>query len=347
MMIFMVGKELFKAMSEGKMPERIPFVPVIYEHAAKVIGKSISELCQSADLLVEAQLRSYELYKNDLISVGVDIYNVEYEAMGAKFDYTDKDSLPATSDILVKCKENLKGLKVPDPQKDGRMPMFLDAAERINKEVGSEVGVSGTIMGPFTLAAIARGFENIIMDMIDDPEFVEEQLEFALEVVLEYGKAFIDRGVGVAINESWIAPPLLSPSFYKKYAVKYEKRLISELKEYGAASVALISGGRTTPIISDMASTGTSLLMCDYSNDRKLFKKFCIEHDIILRASIESKIVSNGSDEDIYKETKAVIDDCADYNKFVMGCGVVGYDTKPDRLIRFREIVRELDPRKH
>jgi len=342
----MTGKELFKAMAEGKMPEQIPFVPTIYEHAAKVIGKPVSHLCQSADLLVEAQLKCYELYRHDLISVGVDIYNVEYEAMGAKFEYSDQESLPVTSDILVTCEEEIKALKIPDPQKDGRMPLFLGAAERINKEVGCEVGVGGTIVCPFTLAAIARGFEDIIMDMIDNPEFAEEQLEFALQVALAYGKAFIDRGLGVAINESWIVPPLLSPSFYRSIVAEYETRLIFELKAYGAASVALISGGDTTPIALELVNTGTSLLMCDYFNDRKLFKKFCREHNVALRASIQSRTVAMGDDEELYREAKAVLYDCADYHKFIMGCGVVGYDTAPNRLIKFREIIKELNPRK-
>lgn len=342
----MTGKELFKTMAEGKMPDRIPFVPTIYEHAAKVIGKPIAELCQSADMIVEGQLKCYDMYQHDLISVGVDIYNIEYEAIGARFDYSDKENLPSTSDILVTNREDLNGLKVPNPLKDGRMPMLLDAAERINKAVGSEVGVGGTIVGPFTLAAIARGFEDMIMDMIDDPEFAKEQLEYALQVGLSFGKAFIDRGLGVAINESWIAPPLLSPSFYRNIAAGYEKRLISELKAYGAASVALISGGDTTAIVADMAGTGTSLLMSDFFTDRQLFKRLCREHNTSLRASIQSRTVAMGSDEDIYRETKAVLDDCADYNKFIMGCGVVGYDTALDRVIRFREIVEELDPRK-
>jgi len=341
----LTGKELFKAMAEGKMPPRIPFVPTIYEHAAKVVGKPVSLLCKNADLLVEAQLKCYEFYRHDLISVGVDIYNVEYEAMGANFKYFDDERLPETYDILVTCEEDLKALRIPNPDKDGRMPLFLDAAERINKEVGEEVGVGGTIVGPFTLAAIARGYENFVMDMIDNPDFAEAQLEFALKVGLAYGKAFIDRGLSVAINESWISPPLLSPYFYRSFAAKYEKKLISKLKNYGASSVALISGGDTTPIVADMVKTGTSLLMCDYRNDRKLFEQYCRKHDIVLRASIQSRTVAVGTDEELYNEVKAVINDCAHYHKFVMGCGVVGYDTEPGRVIKFKEIVNELNPR--
>ncbi len=342
----MTGKELFKMMADGKMPPRIPFVPTIYEHAAKVIGQPVSRLCQDADLLVAAQLKCYEIYRHDLIVLGVDIYNVEYEAMGARFEYFDDQRLPETRDLLVTGTEDLEALKIPDPEKDGRMPVFLAAAERIKKEVGDEVGVSGTVIGPFTLAAIARGYESFILDMIEDPDFAHAQLKFALQVGLTYGKAFVDRGLSVAINESWIAPPLLSPAFYKDFAAPYERELISGLKAYGASSVNLISGGDTTPIVAEMAKTGTSLLMCDYKNDRRLFTQICREHDIFLRTSIQSRTVAAGTDDEIYEETQAVLADCAGYYKFIMGCGVVGYDTEPARVIKFREMIKELNPRK-
>ena|SRR5690554_5663321 len=136
------------------------------------------------------------------------------------------------------------------------------------------------------------------------------------------------------------------PFFYRDFAAKYERELISGLKEYGASSVALISGGDTSPIVAEMVKTGTSLLMCDYNNDRKLFAQVCREHDVFLRASVQSRTVAAGTDEEIYREAKVVLDDCADYHKFIMGCGVVGYDTEPERVIKLREMIEELNPRK-
>ena len=49
------------------------------------------------------------------------------------------------------------------------MPLLLEAAETINKEVGHEVAVPAAAIGPFTLATLLRGFEGFIMDMMLDP----------------------------------------------------------------------------------------------------------------------------------------------------------------------------------
>lgn len=342
----MTGKEIFAAMARGEVPPEIPFVPTIYEHAAKVIGKTPSQIAQNADLLVEGQLKCYEMYQHHLISVGVDIYGVEHEALGAKFTFYDDDTIPSSNDILVTDEDDLSSLRVPDPEKDGRMPVFLNACERIQKEIGAEVPVSGTIVGPFTLAAILHGFEDTIMDMLVEPEFISDLMDFCIKVGVRYAEAFHKRGVSIAINESWISPPMLSPNLYHDMVLEKEKRMIEQIKEIGIPAVALISGGNTTPIMHDMVKTGTSLLIADPNTDRAYVKQVCREQGIQLRANIHPNLVQSGTEEQIFEETRKVIDLCSDYNKFVFGCGVVSSSTTPDRILKLKEIVSTLNPRK-
>ena len=80
----------------------IPFVPTIYEHGAALIGRLPSELAQSEDLLVEGQVAAYERYGHPLVSVGLDIYNIEAEALGGIIDYPLDASLPALRSPLIK-----------------------------------------------------------------------------------------------------------------------------------------------------------------------------------------------------------------------------------------------------
>lgn len=51
----------------GEIPDRIPFVPTIFEHAGALLGKTPSELAQNADLIVEAQVCAFERYQHDLM----------------------------------------------------------------------------------------------------------------------------------------------------------------------------------------------------------------------------------------------------------------------------------------
>jgi len=338
----MNGKELFEIMNLGKKPERIPFVPSIYEHTARVIGRSPSEVAKDEDLIVEGQLRSYELYKHDLVSVGIDIYNVECEALGAKVNYYNDQTIPSIKELMLENKKNFSQLEIPDPDRSGRMPIMLGATERINKEIGKETLVNGTVMGPFTLAVALRGLENFLMDLFFDTEFAIELLNFCKCVSLNYAKHFIKIGVGISINESHIAPPLLSPDLFKKNVFQIEKDMIGELKEMGLDHVGLISGGDTTEIAKYMVETGSSLLIADYNTDQKYYKELCAKKNILLRANIDPKIIERGVEEEIEDSVKKTINSCGDYNKFIIGCGVVSYNTTIENILMFKNIVEKV-----
>ncbi len=338
----MNGKELFSVMRNNKIPDRIPFVPTIYEHGAKIIGKTPSQVAQCQKLIAQSQLEAYKLYRHDLISVGMDIYNVEAEALGARVLYYDNADLPSVSDVLVKEKKDLALLKIPDPSKDGRMPLFIEATYEVYKQVGDEVLVSGAVVGPFTLAAILRGFENFIMDLVFDTEFALMLMRFAKDVGLAYAKGFVSRGLGISINESWIAPPLLSPDIYADCVYLIEKEMIDEIKAMGLQSVSLISGGNTTHILENMLKTGTSLVMADYNTDQKYFKEVCENHDVFLRASIESKLVEAGDTQALESAVRRVVEQCGDYPKFLFGCGIVSYDTTTENVLKLKTILNDI-----
>ncbi len=63
-------------------PDRIPFVPAIYEHKARLLGRWPSQVCRSAELLHQACKEEVATYDADMLVVGMDVYNVEAEAMG-------------------------------------------------------------------------------------------------------------------------------------------------------------------------------------------------------------------------------------------------------------------------
>ncbi|MEW6623600.1 MAG: uroporphyrinogen decarboxylase family protein [Bacillota bacterium] len=330
-----------RKMSADQPIDRIPFVPTLYEHCAALINKTPSQVARSKDLIVAAQLKGYEVYEHDLISVGIDIYNIEVEALGGSIVYPENTDIPGLTNHILEDTEVLTSLKVPDPESDGRMPLILDAAENIKKEVGSEVLVNGTIVGPFTLAALLRGFEKLIMDMMLNPCYARELLGFAVKVCLKYGEAMVKRGLGLSINESWIAPPLLSPRLFREQVFPWEQYLINELKAKGLANVGLISGGNTTPIVDDMLKTGTSLIMADYNCDLAYFKTKADQAGVVLRGCIDSKLLERGSKEMIYDAVNRVLDVGVSNGKFVIGCGVVSYTTPKEQVLLFKQAVMD------
>lgn len=338
----MLPKERMKIVFDNKIPDRVPFVPTIYEHAAKLINKTPSEVACSEDLLVESQLKAYEIYKHDLVVVGMDVYNIEAEALGCSIKFFDNENLPGVANhILGDDKNKLYSLKIPDPNRDGRMMSLINASKRVKNKIGEEVLVSSAIIGPFTLASLLRGSEKFIFDMMEEEKFAKELLRFTREVGLRFGAEFVKRGIGVAINDSWISPPMLSPSLYKKFVFPEHKKLINGLKKKGLDKVSLISGGDTTSIAKMLMKTGTSLLLVDSNADLNYFKELSQRKLIVLRGTVSPKTIEAGIESKIREETKEVISKGAPNGRFIIGCGVVSYNTSSNDLLKFKKAVED------
>lgn len=332
-------RERMALVAQGLRPDQVPIVPVVYEHAAKLIGTTPSILARDTDLIVTGQLEAYRRYKMDIVSVGVDIYNIEAEALGCGIRYFDESpEIPGVvTHVLEENKNDLNKLRVPNPFRDGRMPVFLEACQRIHQELGKEVQINATIVGPFTLAALLRRYENFVMDILEDPTYARSLMEFTFQVGLAYGTAFAKVGVGISVNESWITPPMLSPNLFRDFPFPYEKELINQLKRAGFKSIGLISGGNTLPIAPYLVQTGTSILAADANTDQLAYKELAKKAGIILRVFIDPKLLSSGTEEEIEEATLRVLKSCAG-SRFILGCGVVPYEADSKKVLKFREV---------
>jgi uroporphyrinogen decarboxylase len=338
----MNSTERLHAAYAGRLPDRVPFVPIIREHAAFLIGRTPSEVACSADRMVEAQLAAWERYRPDMLSLGVDTYNLEAEALGATVVFPDGPGTPALQRPVLVDKGRLSRLLLPDPARDGRLPLILAAGLGLRAAVRDDVPVNATVVGPFTLAAQLRGFETLILDAVDDPEFVRELLIFTTAVGQRYGEALIVHGLGVSISESWIAPPLLSPALYRTLALPSERELIAHFRRCGQRHTALISGGETLPILDDLLASGASLLVADFAADLARFKERVAAAGVVTRGNVDPKLLESGPVEPLCEAVAHVIRTGKPGGRFVFGTGIVPYRTAPSHLAAVRAAVAEL-----
>ena len=84
---------------------KIPFTPVIYEHAARFVGRTPWEVSRDAELMFAAHRAAYLEYRQQVIAVAIDIYNLEAEAYGAKVEASTRrrhPGDPAAAAVLVR-----------------------------------------------------------------------------------------------------------------------------------------------------------------------------------------------------------------------------------------------------
>ncbi|MEX1139519.1 MAG: uroporphyrinogen decarboxylase family protein [Bacteroidota bacterium] len=327
-------------------PGRVPFIPAIYEHKAWFVGETPSAICRDAGLFTSAVLAEFELVRPDALVIGIDVYNIEAEACGSEVTYFDGEdtSIPAigTEGAVLKEQAPVSSLKIPDPKISGRMPLNLEVARRVMKELGREVPIRGAISGPFSLAANLLGAENLFLMTLTNPKRVHEILEYAVQVAGEFGRAFCEVGCGVIIFDSQSSPDILSPAMYKEFILGPTKQLIASFHDLGIRHIPLIIGGNTTTIVELYAETGANNILCDSTADRDVFLSECSKRKIAFRRNISSRDFLIVQPDELRRQALQYIHASHGYPGFIMGTGVVPYGTPVAALAAIRSAVEEV-----
>lgn len=260
----MSSRERTVAALTGKPYDRIPVNLLISDHAARVIGVTVGEYNNSAQLLAKGQVAAWRRYGADNVNTGPGLTGVA-EAIGSKVAFPD--STPYIAENVVTSEAVLDTLKVPDPERDGRLPLFLDAAELVLRELGDQVPLGMTCAGPFTTAAGLRGTELFLRDLRKNPEFAHRLLRHSTESIIRFAKAALARGARIGLADPTASGTLISTTLFREFALPYLKEVCAAIKAECGAAPSLHICGNTTKIWREMADTGVSVLSLDDAVD--------------------------------------------------------------------------------
>lgn len=329
---------------QGERTDRPLFCPAVYEHKAKLIDSSPCDAARSVELLVNAVLAEYKIYQPDLLTVGIDIYNIEAEALGCNVLFSDAvDAVPVIDHKLFAGVEDVNKLSNvdPDPEQDGRMPLMLEAAEIVHNKIGSEIIVRGSISGPYSIATELVGIEALMMACILQPEDVTKLLDFCTQTAIDYGKAFLARGLEVCIFDSQTAPPLMSPDIYAQLVLPHVQRLIKTLKNAGAEFIEYVVGGDTSANVDNLFAAGADVLLADFTADIDVFLKRAKDNQCLVRHNISPILIECGDKQTLIDKCKEVAQLAVNNPRVIVGTGVLSYNTPGERILRVRRACME------
>ena len=210
--------------------DRIPVYPIMGQCNAQLVGASIREFLVDPKVFVKAQVAAYERFKPDIMVMQGDLL-MDVEAMGNELRFPE-DSMCISVKYALEDKGKLSSLQVPDPTKDGRMPVYLEILEETKKIITDSI-VSAVVAGPWTTAIGLRGANELIRDAIKDPDYVHELMDFCSQVSISFMEAIQPLKVGLSYSEAPASCSLISPKMYREFVFPYHKKAIGRLKEAG------------------------------------------------------------------------------------------------------------------
>ena len=326
-------------MSESK--SAIPLGMAVYEHAAAFIEAGLWETSRSENLMFESHAKAYEAYNHAPIVVGIDIYNLEAEAMGATVMPGGPNAIPAIVDHPYSSLDDLLGLGDFDPSA-GRIPLVLNAAKRI-AEKHPDADVRIPVAGPFSIAFNLVNLETMLCEMLIDPDKGSAALKRIADIQVDFCAEIHRFGLGIALFESAATPPMLSPATFEQMELPVLKYLFMRAAEIVNHPLPCIIGGDTTPILKAMLSTGTGYVVCPAETNQEAFMEIMARHlDITVRVNMDSGVMSRGRSDEIRAEIRRIIELIGDRPKCCIGTGAIPYETPPQAILDAKEYLAEL-----
>jgi len=326
-------------MSESQ--STIPLGMAVYEHAAALIGADLWEASRSEDLMFESHAKAYETYNHAPIVVGIDIYNLEAEALGATVTTGGPNAIPAIVDHPFSSLDDLLALGDFDPTA-GRIPMVLNAAKRI-AEKHPQADVRIPVAGPFSIAFNLVNLETLLCEMMVDPDKGAAALMRLAEIQVDFAREIHRFGLDIALFESAATPPMLSPATFEQMELPVLKYLFTQAAEIVNHPLPCIIGGDTTPILEAMLSTGTGYVVCPAETNQEAFMAIMARHrDITVRVNMDSGVMSRGQSDEIRAEIRRIIELIGDRAKCCIGTGAIPYETPPEAILGAKAYLAEL-----
>jgi uroporphyrinogen decarboxylase len=307
----------------------VEFVPVVFEHAARFIGQRPWEVSRSPRLLYEAHAAAYREYHHRPLVVGIDVYNVEAEAYGARVEDPGGNEVPSVEGRRCSSVTDILTLKSPDLPRGGRIPVVLEAAIQLRESFsGAEVRIP--LSGPFSIACALVGFQDLLMAMLEDPDPVAAALHRLAEDQIAVTALFAREGFRVIFFESSASPPLVSPSLFESVLAPSLGILVRESARLTGEFPPMILGGDTARVVPALLGTGTRYVVCPAETDGKKFMKLAGAHpDVAVRVNVRPGLFASGSHQDIREALDAAMDLAGGRPNVCIGTGVLPYNADP------------------
>jgi len=199
----------FEACVALEAPSRMPVFALGLEFDLAQGGVTYGESRTDVEKTVRCTVEAVERYGYDWAVVFPDDY-IEFEPLGLSM--REDDALPAMpAQYLPMDSGTLGAFRIPDAQREMRMPIHLDMIRRLKAELGDTVCVMGRIAAPFSTLALIYGVETLLIAMIDDPELVRDNTRFFIDHQIAFGKAQKEAGADLL----WLGDCLASSNFIR------------------------------------------------------------------------------------------------------------------------------------
>ncbi|MBM3748622.1 MAG: uroporphyrinogen decarboxylase, partial [Acidobacteria bacterium] len=223
----------------------------------------------------------------------------------------------------------LARLKLPDPRR-GRMGDRVQGVALLKQRLGAQKIVEGWVEGPCALGADLRGINTLMLDLVDDPDFVRDLFEFCVRMELEFARAQLEAGADL-IGVGDAAASLVGPRLYEQLVWPFERKLVDGLHALGAR-VRLHICGKTRRLFPGMGKLGAEIVDLDWLGPLDEARRVMGSLQVLLGNIDPVEVLRNGTPESV----TAAIGECHRQagSRYIVGAGCEVVRDTPEENLR-------------
>jgi uroporphyrinogen decarboxylase len=304
-----MGLRLIDWLHESDRPRVVPLAGF---PGVQLTESSIKQNMFNAELQARSIYKLMEQIRPDAAFTMMDL-SVEAGALGLPVRFPIDES--ATVEMHpVKTVADLDQYKVVDPMYDGRVWVFVETVRLLKELVDMPIGVY--VSGPFTLAGLMMGANDIALAVLDIPDVVQATVNFCEHVIIEYAKALQRSGADMICVLDPTAM-MLSPLMFWEFAGKSIRNVFRHLDTRTILHVC----GDTSHLIEKMCQTGAHGLSLDsLVNIPAIAPR--VAKDVVIIGNIDPvSVMLQGDRASVRRATHELMDAMQEYDNFLMSTG--------------------------
>jgi uroporphyrinogen decarboxylase len=213
--------------------------------------------------VAELLFRAYTDSGSDIIWAMSGYNNIVIGAVGGKIKFRSKGT-PDVVENPIKKPADVDAIDINRIKDDRRIRKLLDISRLLARKTGGQNHVALTRWGPFTLAGLLYGAENLMRDIYKNPAGARHIIDFAAELYLAYAGLYIDQGVDfVLLAEPTASGDLISRAHFEQFALPVFKKVFSRIRA-AKARAALHICGSIEDRLDLLNGSGAELISVDY-----------------------------------------------------------------------------------
>jgi uroporphyrinogen decarboxylase len=290
-------------------------MPLCAYSGLAITGESVEDMVSVPGAQFKAVMALNDRYRTPVLLTAVDT-TVEAEAYGCEVKLTAREA-PSILGRLVSNAAGIASLNDPVPG-DARTRVPLETAWRLTAEVGENVPVIGTMVGPFALASRIFGMTETMEAITAEPETIESLLDSVTGFLCRYALEFRETGAwGVLVVEA--AAGRLSPEGLARFSVPFFKRIVKAAQTEDFA-VIVHNCNASLDNLDAVLDSGASVFHFGPPMDMAAALAR-VGPGVVLSGNLDSTLFEKGSPQAIDDAARVLLETTRPFKNFVLSSG--------------------------